>query len=42
MIYLKDRKLRLEPGVAIGEKDILVAVVITVVVVGDEDVVVDL
>ena len=40
--YLKDRKPRLDPGVDIGEKDVSVAVVIKVVVVGDEDVVVDL
>ena len=40
--YFKDRKPRLDPGVGIGEKVVSVAVVINVVVVGDEDVVVDM
>ena len=40
--YFKDRKPRLDPGVDICEKDDSVVIVIDVVVVGDEDVVVDL
>ena len=39
--YFKDRKPPRDPGVDIGEKVVSVAVVIDVVV-GDEDVVVDL
>ena len=40
--YFKERKPRLDPGVDIGEKDVSVIIDIDVVVVGDEDVVVDL
>ena len=40
--YFLDRKPRLDPGVDICEKDVSVVIVINVVVVGDENVVVDL